>query len=181
MSSFSVVLAEQASSERVASSWRVVVAVAWGSGGFWLAVIWSSTTGISNKSRLAALALISFGVVLTIEAVSVLLVALAGMSVALALLAKSEVEASSGAGVSWSTVFAGSSDVSWWADALLDFSGSESLTVRLGELEVDGDEGRVGAIVVVAGLDEKSVEIGQGHEKMLSGGLLTVDTLPAEG
>lgn len=179
MRSFGVVLTEQASSERITTSWGVIVAMAWGACGFWLAVIWSSTTSITNKSWLASFALISFGVVLTIQAITVLLVALASVSVALALLAKSKVKSSSGSGVSWSTVLAGSSNVSRWADALFDFSSGESLTVWFSKLEVGREKLRIGAVIVIGGLDKKGVKIGESHEEMLAGCLLTINSLPA--
>lgn len=96
MSSLRAVLAKKTSSKVITSSWRVIIAVAWSTSGLWLTIVWSSTTSVSNESWLTSLALISFGVVLTVQTVSVFLVTLACVSVAFALLAESKVEASSG-------------------------------------------------------------------------------------
>lgn len=62
---------------------------------------------------------------------------------------------------------------------MLDFGGGESLTVWLGVFKVDGDELGVGAVIIVGGFDEDGVKVGKGHEKVFTGGLLTIDTLPA--
>lgn len=177
LGSFGVVLAEQASAERVAASWRVIVALTWWASGDWLTVIGASSTSITDESRLASLALVSFSVVLAVEAVTVLLVTLGSVSVALALLAETQVESTTSSGVAWGAVFARGSDVAGRADALLHLGRRQSLSEWLGVLDRHGHQGGLGAVVQLGGLDEESVEVGESHQKMFPSHWLPVNSL----
>ena len=85
-----------------------------------MAVVWSSTPGISYESWFAAFALVSLGIMLTVDTESIFLVALAGVSVAFALLTQTQIEATSGTRVTRSAILARCSYVAWRALTLFD-------------------------------------------------------------
>lgn len=179
MGSLSVMLAEQASSKGITSSWRMVIAVAGRSSGSRLAIMGSSSSGVSNEARLTSFTLVSFGVMLAIDAETVFLVALSGVSIAFAFLTETEIESTASTRISWSTVFARCSNVARRTLTLLYFKGrTTSSAVWLSVFKGNIVKRGLSTIVDVGGLDKKCIQISQSHQKMLTSSLLTIHTLP---
>lgn len=192
----------QTASVRVAASRRVVVANAWGASLERLAVVGRAAASVARESGLAALALVALRVVLAVDTVSVLQVALRRVAVALAALAQTEVQSTTASRISRSAVlkeiifefsdlysftdlsskthFARCADISRWAAA--HFNGvraGQSAVTLIGVLHLHAEQRRRIGSVDVAHLDEERVKIGQGHEQVLAGRRLSVDSLPA--
>jgi hypothetical protein len=94
----------ETTTERIAATRRVVVALARRAHRNRLTVVGCATSRVTGEAWLAALALVAFGVVLTVHTVAVFQVALGRVTVAFATLAQAEVKAAATSRVAWCAV-----------------------------------------------------------------------------